>query len=101
MGEIVESASLSQKVKLWIIEHFRILPTDERFKKLKEDQMELLFCYFVSSPNDEQYRKAHYSNLSKEEIMETLPEDKIKEMGYSEEELKDIKEALIIGGASG
>ena len=101
MLEMMELASPKQRLKFWVIEHFRILPTDERFKQLTEDQMELLFCYFVSNPTDEQYRKAHYSNLSKEEVMETLPEDKIKEMGYSEKELKDIKDALIIGGVSG
>ena len=98
---MMELASPRQKVKLWVIEHFRILPTDERFKRLTEDQMELLFYYFVSSPTDEQYKKAHYSNLSKEEVIETLPEDKIKEMGYSEEELKDIRDALVIGGIGG
>jgi len=99
--EVVEAAELKQKVKLWIIEHFRVLPTDERFKQLTEDQMELLFCYFLVSPTDEQYKEAHKRNLSKDEVIETFPKEKLKEMGYTEEELENIKQGLVIGGAGG
>jgi len=38
--------------------------------------------------------------MSRKEVIETMPEDLIKEMGYTEEELEVMKQELVIGGSN-
>jgi hypothetical protein len=94
----MESASPRERLKLWVIDYFRVLPTDPRFKALREDQMELLFCHFLSSPTDEQYRQSHRAKITKKEMIDTMPKGLMKKMGYSEEDMEEITQELIAGG---
>lgn len=96
--EMTESVNPKMQVRLWVIEHFRVLPTDSRFKELNEDQMELLFCYFINSLTDEQYKRAYHTKMSRKEVVDTMPKDLMKDMGYTEEEIGNIAQGLTIGG---
>jgi len=96
--EAVESANPRTKMKLWLIEHFRILPTDERYKKLSEDQIEILFCNFLSSPIDEEYKNTYRQGMSKKDVVKSMPTELFKDMGYSEEDIKQISQEIVMGG---
>jgi len=85
-------------MRLWLIEHFRILPTDERYKKLSEDQIEILFCSFLSSPIDEEYRKTYRKGMSKTDVIKTMPKELFTEMGYSEKDMEQISQEIAMGG---
>ncbi len=92
MREELDQASLEAKLKLWVIEHFRILPTDKRFKRLKWDQVELLFVNYISQPSDEQYRQTYIESKQKE--IEEIPESSMLNMGYNEDEIKEIAKII-------
>ena len=96
--ETMESASPKVRVKLWVIEHFRVLPTDSRFKELNEDQIELLFCHFINSLTDEQYKQTYYTKMNRKEVIDTMPKDLMKDMGYTEEDIEQITQGLMVGG---
>ena len=96
--EIVESTDSRQKMKLWVIEHFRVLPTDRRYKKLTEEQIEILFCSFVSSPTDDEYKQAFRRGMSKKEVIDTMPKELMEEMGYTEEDVQQISLQLAASG---
>ena len=76
------------------MEHFRVLPTDPKFINLTIDQMELLYVYSVGSPTDEEMK--HMYRKHKKEMLEEnkIPENKLEEMGYSENDIKRIKEVI-------
>ncbi len=92
MKEELQQASLEVKLKLWVIEHFRILPTDKRFKRLRWDQVELLFINYISQPSDEQYRQTYIESKQKE--VEEIPESSMLDMGYNEDEIKEIAKVI-------
>lgn len=92
MKEELQQASLEVKLKLWVIEHFRILPTDKRFKRLRWDQVELLFINYISQPSDEQYRQTYIESKQKE--VEEIPESSMLDMGYNEDEIKEIAKII-------
>ena len=92
LKEELDQASLETKLKLWVIEHFNVLPTDTRFKKLGRDQIELLFVNYISQPSDEQYRNTYIE--SKQNEVEELPESTMLEMGYNEDEIQEIAKII-------
>jgi len=92
--EILKEAKPRVKMKLWVIEHFRVLPTDRRYKELLEDQIELLFCNFLSSPTSDDYRESYYREKSAEAVVDSLPEEALKKMGYNEDDIKKIAEEV-------
>ncbi len=71
-----------------------MLPTDQRYKELTDKQAELLFLNFLDSPTDEEYLRFYRDREEKESVMEELPEGELEEMGYSEEEIRNIIEAV-------
>ena len=70
------------------------MPTDQRYKELSEEQMELLFMSFLNSPPDEGIRQAHHRSLSKEELIESMPKEAMSKMGYSEEDMRKIADEI-------
>lgn len=88
MEELLEEADPITKTRLWVIEHFKILPTDKRYQELTDLQAELLFLSFLKSPDDSFYKQT-YQKKTKEDNLE-LPIEKLKEMGYNKEELAQL-----------
>lgn len=77
-------------MRMWIIEHFKILPTDKRYKELTIDQIEFLFANYLVSPEDINYKRGYKQGISKDQIIETMPKDLMKKMGYSEKDIERI-----------
>jgi hypothetical protein len=78
--------------RLWIMEHFRALPTDPRIEELSDDQISLLMTYWLN--NDERDIKVAYlEQKAKEEAEKQKPvfkADELREIGYSEAEIKEM-----------
>lgn len=71
------------------MEHFRILPTDQRMKNLNERQIEILYYNFLISPTDEEIKNEYRKEIKKKSDSEDL-----KDLGYSKEELEQINKAI-------
>lgn len=78
-----------------MIRHFRILPTDPRYKELTEEQCELLFLDFLNSPTDEECLQFYREKEESKAVVEELPIEDLEEMGYSDEEIKNIIKAVV------
>ena len=76
------------------MEHFRILPTDSRYKELTVEQMEALFMNAIRSMSDDEHREIYRKHAQSERLKNTLPVDTFKEMGYSSTDIAEIKRSL-------
>lgn len=77
----------------WIINHFKVLPTDERFIKLTERQKVYLFYTYLEFPTDEQLHKVH----SQAKTVPQVTKDDIPaftDMGYSPAQIRQINKDL-------
>lgn len=87
-------------VDLWVCNYYRVLPTDERFKKLTEKQKGLLIKSFLEQPTDMELHMA-YQERQKREREFSLDYDSLRKSGFSEEqigrmrrEMEKIKEGI-------
>ncbi|GAB6276240.1 MAG: hypothetical protein SAMD01599839_07800 [Rectinema sp.] len=76
-------------MKLWLMEHFRILPTDPRINAVSEEQTSILFNYWVQYDED-LIRRAWRERASRPKF--SLEE--LHDLGYSDEEAEGIKRAF-------
>ena len=94
MEEQLKSAPSELTLRLWAMEHFRVLPTDPRLTDLTNDQLEVLFTFSLTSAGDEQM-KTRYARLKEEEqVVEDLPREQLRKMGYGKEEIERISQDL-------
>ena len=77
---------------MWIVEHFRILPTDQRFKDLTKEQMEFLYLNFLEAPDENVIKKAYIKTYIKEE--RKIDDSDLKDLGYDKEGMEEINKAL-------
>lgn len=76
-----------------MIHHFRVLPTDPRFKELTENQKVLLFHGWVHNANsDDLYR--HQIRKDQEPGVTQEDEATFRSAGYSTEQINRIKSEL-------
>ena len=76
-----------------MIHHFRILPTDPRFKELTENQKALLFHGWLHNANsDDLYR--YQRERDHEPGVTTDDEKTFQNAGYSTEQINHIKAEL-------
>lgn len=80
-----------------MLEHFQVLPTEERYKKLTTDQVEVLFLNFLMSPTAEEYKNAYREGKREEQAEEDFPKEELEGMGYTEEEIEQMKQDLARG----
>jgi hypothetical protein len=72
-----------------VIEHFRVLPTDQRYKELTDDQIELLFHSYLLLPDDDSYKAMYQDHKHMRDS--GLPEESdLKESGYSADEIRQM-----------
>ena len=95
---MIENSSPQMKMRLWAINHFRILPTDKRFKKLTDDQVELLFLSSMQLPLEDELRRFYVKKKKEEEVNKQLPEEVLLSMGYSVKEIESIKKDMSVIG---
>lgn len=77
---------------LWICRHFKVLPTDARFKELTSIQKNLLFESFVHTPIDLEIYKM--VNTVVKTALDTETKKALERAGYTPEQLKKIQENL-------
>ena len=79
--------------------HFKILPTDERYKKLTENQKYLLYIGWLELPTSEQI-KQWYAKKSGEPIITDEDAENFRKLGYTSAQIKKMKEQLENAGYS-
>lgn len=94
MKKIVKANSLD----LWICHHFKVLPTDDRFKKLTNNQKDLLLAGFIENPTDKEIIQYH-RNIEKEIVNEDDIEA-FREGGYTEDQIERIQKNIQIAMAA-
>lgn len=77
---------------LWICEHYKVLPTEERFKALSDRQKYLLFLGFVEQPKHEDMHQAYWRTRTTQ--IGEQDEKNLKSLGYTPEQLKRMQEQL-------
>lgn len=73
--------------------HFRVLPTDERYKRLTDNQKNLLFFSWIELPSSDQI-KAWHDKKAGDPVVSAEDEENFKNLGYSKEQIRRIKEQL-------
>lgn len=80
-------------VDLWVCHHFRVLPTEERFKKLTSRQKDLLYVGWVELPTSDQIKEWNAKKLGDPTVTpETAKE--FRKLGYTPDQIRKIKEQL-------
>ena len=83
---------------MWVINYFRVLPTDSRFKELSEIQKYLLFEGFMENPTPEQMHQAYWKSKTNETKVSNEDISNFKNLGYDMDQIKKIQEQLKIAG---
>jgi hypothetical protein len=91
---LVEQAGGRQKIKLWVMDYFRILPTDPRMKALTAEQAEILFLNHCSLPDDALLKASYREEKIKERKLLEFPAEQFKAMGYSDEEIEKLRKEI-------
>lgn len=91
--EAVKEASLD----LWVCHHFRVLPTEDRFKRLTQRQKDLLYLGWLELPTSDQI-KSWYTQKQGEPVVTDSDAKNFKKLGYTGEQIKRIKEQLSKAG---
>ena len=86
--EIAKSVALD----LWVCREFKVLPTDERFKNLHEEQKHLLLTGFLEQPLPEEIHLAY--TLKKAKTIQFTEKDQknLQKWGYTKEAIAQAKE---------
>jgi hypothetical protein len=96
MKEVAQEVQLD----LWVCEHFKVLPTDDRFLKLSTTQKNLLWWGFITLPSDSAVRAEYWSSQKIEEPITNDELDGMRSLGYTEEQLERIKKQMQIAQES-
>lgn len=76
--------------RLWLIEHFRVLPTDERYLRLSDDQVAVLLNYWLHASDEEAVKRLYW----KDKQPQGPGDEELAALGYSAEQIKAIKADL-------
>ena len=93
--EAVRAVSLD----LWVIHHFRVLPTEERFKRLTKNQKYLLYKGWLELPTSEQI-KEYFTKRAGDPVITDDDASNFKKLGYTPEQIRRMKEQLENAGYS-
>ena len=72
-----------------MMEHFRVLPTDERARELSDLQISLLMQYWLDYDEDNA-RRSYREDQSRKKAKPQFNENSLRELGYSDEEIRSI-----------
>jgi hypothetical protein len=76
-----------------VCHHFRVLPTDDRFKRLTENQKNFLFTGWLELPTSDQI-KEWYTKRENEPVVSDEDAENFKKLGYTDAQIRHIKEQL-------
>ena len=80
-------------VDLWICHHFKVLPTEDRFKRLTPRQKDLLYVSWTELPTSDQIKKWH-ADKKGNPVVTGEDAKQFRKLGYTPEQIKRIKEQL-------
>lgn len=86
----------NHRLDLWICHHFRVLPTEKRFKRLTEKQKVLLLHSWIELPTSEQLKAVNHDESRLPAIDDTT-EENLLNVGYTQEQIDTIKEQIADG----
>jgi len=91
----VEPKAIARAVSLdlWVCHHFRVLPTEERYKRLTENQKYLLYIGWLELPSSEQMKLWHDKKAG-DPIITDEDAKNFKNLGYTKDQIKHMKEQL-------
>jgi hypothetical protein len=72
-----------------MMEHFRILPTDERARSLGDEQIDLLFQYWLDY-DEEIIRKAYREREAERRNKPRFRKKDLLDLGYTEEQIASM-----------
>lgn len=95
----LKGAIRDNAIDLWICRYFKVLPTDERFQRLTDNQKHILLMSFFESPLDELahmlYHEKSYGSITDED------KKSFKDMGYTDEQISRIIENVATAKVAG
>ena len=85
----LEKASYPQLKRLWMMEHFRVLPTDERARQVSDEQIDMLFQYWLDY--DEEIIRRVYRERQAERLNKpSFRKKDLLGLGYTEEQIAEM-----------
>jgi hypothetical protein len=82
-----------ESLDLWVCHHFRVLPTEDRFKRLTEDQKVLLFFGWLENPSSDQLKR-HHDRRATDPVIDDVAAENFKKRGYTSDQIKRMREQL-------
>jgi hypothetical protein len=88
--------SFDLKLDVWICEHFKVLPTEQRFKDLSGRQKLILWFGCLYTPSREVMQRSFLLSKKNEERfgVDEVTADALKQSGYSKEQIEAIQDQL-------
>ena len=87
ISEVIQSQALD----LWICNHYKVLPTDDRFKRLGDEQKYMLFKAYLEQPLSDEIHKAYRQSKP---TLDTTTENNLKKLGYTPEQLRRLQHEI-------
>jgi hypothetical protein len=76
------------------MEHFKVLPTDDRFKQLTDRQKELLWVGFLNGGDDNAMRSNYQEQQRNDMEIDEQEEEDLLKCGYTKEKIARMKAEL-------
>lgn len=73
-------------MRLWIMDYLKVCPDPQ---VIDDSDFTNIFYEFVMNYTTENLRKQYFENKKKE--MEKVTRDELRDLGYSEEDIKDVE----------
>lgn len=88
--------SFEVKLDVWICEHFKVLPTEQRYKELSYRQKLKLWFGCLYTPSREAMQKSFMLSKKRKEQygIDDVTADALKQSGYDPETIATIKDQL-------
>lgn len=72
-----------------MMEHFRVLPTDDRAERVSEEQIDLLFQYWLDY-DEEIIRKSYREQQIERRNKPSFRKKDLLDLGYTEEQIAEM-----------
>jgi hypothetical protein len=66
-------------------------------KNLTEEQIDVLFLYYLMKPEDKELKEIYRQNNKAEQIENDVPVDLFKAQGFTDEQIEQIKKDVVTG----
>lgn len=88
----MSKAAKAVALDTWICDHYDVLPTEDRYKRLTDRQKYLLFQGFINRPSDADIHRAY--QISQRLFISHEEEANWMKRGYSLEQIKRMKHEI-------